>query len=401
MIIMNRTTKHVMMALLLAAGQVHAEEALRPDVGKPLQAAQDLMKAGKYKDALAKVREAEAAGNRTPDENYYIDRMRGSAAAGAGDEGTAIRSFEAVLSSGRLQTSERLQTLEALAGSSYRAKDYAKAVESSQRYFKEGGSGTQMRSLQVSAQYLSGDFAGVVRSMQERVQAAEQAVPLIDEPTLRLLAASQIKLGDEAGYANTLEKLLVHHPKQEYWADLLSRIQNKPGFADRLGLDILRLQMATHTMGEPAQYVEMAQLALQAGLPAEASRVIETGYAAGKLGAGADAERHKRLRDVATKQAAEDEKALSTDVIGRSADALVNTGQALVTTGRIDKGIELMEQGLSKGGLKRPEDARLHLAQAYLLSGNKAKAVETLKSVHGGDGTADLARLWVILARQS
>ena len=71
MIVMNRITKHLMIALLLAAGQVHAEEALRADVGKPLQAAQDLMKAGKYKDALARVREAEAAGNRTPNENYY------------------------------------------------------------------------------------------------------------------------------------------------------------------------------------------------------------------------------------------------------------------------------------------------------------------------------------------
>jgi hypothetical protein len=258
-----------------------------------------------------------------------------------------------------------------------------------------------MRSLQVSAQYLSGDFPGVVRSMQERVQAAEQAVPLIDEPTLRLLAASQIKLGDEAGYANTLEKLLTHHPKKEYWVDLLSRIQNKPAFAERLSLDMLRLQLATQTMDEPAQYVEMAQLALQAGLPAEAKRVIEAGYAAAKLGTGPEADRHKRLRDLANKQAAEDEKALTADVIGRSADALVNTGQVFVTTGRIDKGIELMEQGLSRGGLKRPEDARLHLAQAYLLSGNKAKAVETLKSMHGGDGTADLARLWVILARRS
>ena len=401
MIVMNRITKHLLMAWLLAAGQVHAEEALRADVGKPLQAAQDLLKAGKYKDALAKVREAEAAVNRTPNENYYIDRMRGSAAAGAGDEATATRSFEAVLASGRLQAPEKLQTLEALAGSSYRAKDYAKAVESSQRYFKEGGSGAQMRSLQVSAQYLVGDFAGVVRSMQERVQVAEQAVPVIDEATLRLLAASQIKLGDEAGYANTLEKLLIHHPKKEYWADLLARIQNRPAFADRLALDLFRLQMATQTMDDSAQFVEMAQLALQAGLPAEAKRVIEAGYAAAKLGTGAEADRHKRLRDLAVKQAGEDEKALTADVIGRSADALANTGQVFVTTGRVDKGIELMEQGLSKGGLKRPEDARLHLAQAYLLSGNKAKAVETLKAVRGGDGTADLARLWMILARQS
>lgn len=398
---MKRITTLLMGAVLLAAAQVHAADALRPEVSKALQAAQDLMKAGRNKDALVKLREAEVVGDRSPYENYFIDRLRGSAAAAVGDEATATRSFEAVLASGRLQTPERLQMLEALAGSTYRAKDYAKAIEWSQRYFKEGGSSAQMRTLQVSAQYLSGDFAGVVRGMQERVQAAEQAVPVIDEPTLRLLAASQLKLGDEPGYANTLEKLLIHHPKKEYWADLLARIQSKPGFADRLALDMFRLQAATQTMDDSAQYVEMAELALQAALPAEAKRVIEAGYTAGKLGTGADAERHKRLRDLANKQTAEDEKVLSADVIGRGAEALVNTGYVLVTMGRTDKGIALMEQGVSKGGLKRPDDARLHLAQAYLLSGNKAKAVEAFRSVRGSDGVADLARLWMILARQS
>ena len=140
---------------------------------------------------------------------------------------------------------------------------------------------------------------------------------------------------------------------------------------------------------------------VQVQVPAEAERVVEAGYTTGKLGIGADAERHKRLRDLANKQTAEDENGLSADVIGRGAEALVTTGYALVTIGRTDKGIALMEQGVSKGGLKRPDDARWHLAQAYLLSGNKAKAVEAFMTVRGSDGAADLARLWMILARQS
>lgn len=390
-------------ALLLAASplQAQAPETLRPEVGKPLQTAQDLLKAGKYKDALAKVREADAVPNRTPYESFIVDRMRGSAAAGAGDDATAHKSFEAVLVSGRLQPAEKLQIIEALAGIAYRAKDYARAIEWSQRYVKEGGSSAQMSSLQTSAYYLSGDYAGVVRDMQDKVQSIERAVPVVDEPTLRMLAASYAKLGDDAGYVNTLEKLLIHHPKKAYWADMLARIQARPGFADRLVLDVYRLQLMTDTLDDPAQYLEMAQLALHSGLPAEAKRVVEAGYAAGKLGTGAEAERHKRLRDMANKQAAEDEKTLSADVIGRSAEALVNTGQALVAAGRVAKGIELTEHGIAKGGLKRPDDAKLHLGQAYLKNGNKTKAVEVFKSVKGADGVADLARLWAIQAGRS
>ena len=85
-------------------------------------------------------------------------------------------------------------------------------------------------------------------------------------------------------------------------------------------------------------------------------------------------------------------------MIGRHGDALVNSGEALVTLGRIDQGIELIEQGIVKGGLKRPEDAKLHLGVAYIHGNRKDQALETLKAVRGTDGTADLARLWAIFA---
>ena len=60
-----------------------------------------------------------------------------------------------------------------------------------------------------------------------------------------------------------------------------------------------------------------------------------------------------------------------------------------------------MEQGIQKGGMKRPEDAKLLMGIAYAMAGQKAKAQQMLKTVQGTDGTADLARLWSLHARQS
>jgi tetratricopeptide (TPR) repeat protein len=396
---MKKITLQILVALLFTAGLVQAQEVLRSEVGTPLRAAQDLMKAGKNKEALAKVRDAEAVGNRSVYESFIIDRMRGSAAAAAGDEATAIRSFEAALASGQLQGSEQMPLVESLSSLAFRAKDYTKAIEFSERYFKLGGTSESMRSLQVNAYYLKGDFAGVARDLQAKVEAAEQATPVIDEQTLLLLASSYQKLGNTAGYAATLERLLVHHPKKSYWMDLITSAQNKPNFADRLELDVYRLLLATDNLSESTLYVEMAQLAMEAGLPAEAKKIVNAGYAAGKLGAGTDAERHKRLRDSANKQTAEDEKNVKVDVIGRNADALVNTGQWLVSVGQLDKGIVLMEQGIAKGGLKHLEDAKLHVAQAYLANGDRVKASAIFKSIKGVNGTADLARLWFMLAK--
>jgi len=67
-----------------------------------------------------------------------------------------------------------------------------------------------------------------------------------------------------------------------------------------------------------------------------------------------------------------------------------------VVNGKTDRGLALMEQGLKQGALKHPEEAKLHLALAYARAGQKAKAVQLLQNVRGNDGTADLARLWLL-----
>jgi hypothetical protein len=144
--------------------------------------------------------------------------------------------------------------------------------------------------------------------------------------------------------------------------------------------------------------MEMAQLALQAGFPAEAKKVVDKGFDTGALGSGPEADRHKRLRELVNKKAAEDQKSLGEgDAQAETAKtgvAQVNTGYNYVANGKFDKGIPMMEAGIAKGGLKRPEDDKLHLGIAYLQAGNRSKAVQVLKTVQGGDGAADLARLW-------
>lgn len=377
----------------------HAEsESLRPEVAKPLQAAQELMKNKKYKEALAKVHELDAVGGKTPYENFITERMRGAAASAAGDADTAAKAFDTVIASGRLPAPEQLKLIEAMAGTFYRNKDYRKTIAWAQRYLKEDGNNATMRGLLLQAEYLSGDYAAAAKSLSAEFQADDKAGRVPSEERMRLLGGSYQQIKDEAGYAAVLERLVAHYPKKEYWADLIARIQARPGFSERLSLDVYRLQLATGNMSAANHYMEMTQLALQAGFPAEAKKVVELGFGSGLLGSGAEAERHKRLRDLVNTRVAEDQKALgqgdAAAATAKDGVALANIGYNYVVNGQVDKGIKLMEDGIAKGGLKRTEDIKLRLGQAYLQAGKKAKAVQVLKTVQGGDGTADLARLW-------
>ena len=398
---MNRLSR--LGAALLLAGSIHLAhgQAVRPEVGKPLQQAYDLIKAGKGKEALAKVREAESASGKTAAESLQIDRMKAAAAQRAGDNATAIQALESLY--GKVSGGEQGQVAEQLAGAYAAARDNAKAGQWVQKAQAAGNNSATLKQLHAYLQGNSGDFAAIAKDAAAAVAAAEQAGRKPEEADLLRLADAQLRTNNAAGQANTLEKLLFNYPKKDYWAIYLGRLPRKSGFSDRFALDVMRLKLATGSLSKSDEFMEMSQMALQAGLPSEGKAIVDKGFAAGALGTGAEAERHKRLRDLANKQEIESKASIdqraAAAVAAKEGNDLVQLGYAYVTMGQGDKGIPLIEQGIAKGGLKRPEDAKLRLGLALLQGGkNKAKAVQVLRSVQGNDGAADLGRLWSLYA---
>src|ERR1035437_8137892 len=92
--------RHIASAFLLAAlgmnisplglwgmSAAYAEaETVRPEVGKPLQAAQELLRNRKSSEALAKLAELDSIPNKTPYEIYIADRTRVAIASISGDD---------------------------------------------------------------------------------------------------------------------------------------------------------------------------------------------------------------------------------------------------------------------------------------------------------------------------
>ncbi len=379
---------------------VHAQ-ALRPEIGKPLQQAGELLKAGKGSAAMAKVREADAVPNKTAAEQLVIERMRGSVAQRTGDNATAIRAFEAVFASGKLSGAEQAQVAESLAFAYSQTKDYAKSQQWITKAQQAGSNSAQLKQLQSYLQSQSGDYTAIARDANAAITAAEQAKQRPAEADLLRLADAQQRTKNPA-YMATLLKLVSYYPKPDYWSAYLARLPRQPNFSDRLGLDVLRLRLATGTLTKPEDYMEMAQLALQAGFPAEGKAVLDAGFASGVLGKGAEAERQQRLLALAVQRDGERRASIAGHAgeaaSEKSGDELLKVGYAYVTMGEVDKGIALMEQGIAKGGLKRPDDALLHLGMAQRQSAKaKAKSAQTLRSVKGNDGSADIARLWLLV----
>jgi hypothetical protein len=388
-------------AFVGAAHQVMAADSVRPEVGKPVQAALDLLKAKKSKEALAKIHDAEGVANKTPYEAYLVERVKAQAYMTAGDGSNAAKSLENAAGMPGAPAAEKNSLLTAAASQYYSARDYAKAGALASKFPQD----QSMRTIYVQSLYLGGDFAGAAKVLSADIREAEQAKRKPSEESLQMLTQAYLKQKDQASYGKAIEKLLAYYPKKEYWQSVIYDAKQNSAMADRLALDLARLQRATSTLHTAQEYEDAVALALQQGFPIEAKKIFDEGMAAKIMGQGNQADRHRRLGDMATKAIADDNKQLGSEDAAANASkdgsALVNIGYNYVLHDQADKGLAMMEAGIKKGGMKRPEDAKLHLGYAYYVAGKKAKAAQAFKSVSGTDGAATLASLWNIVLSQN
>ena len=383
---------------VIGLSTAHAADAVRPEIGRPLQAAQKMMSQGNARGALGELRKLDDV-KKSDNEAYLIERVRAAAASSAGDYDTAARSFENLINSGKLSGAERAKFSEGLVGIYMRAREFGKANTAIQKELAKGYD-PKLRGYMIQNYVSMGNMTEAMRQLQEDLRNAEKAGRTPQEDQLKMLANLQNMKGDKDGYVTTIEKLAQYYPQPSYWADLLNRVKAKSGFSSRLNIDVLRLQLANNLLKKPNDFMELAQLVLRDGAPGEAIKIIDKGYKDGVLGVGPDAARHQRLKDLAAKNLADGTKNLAVEeaALTKAVDnnGLLNMGYGLVHAGQADKGLKMMEAAIKAGGLKQPEDAKLRLGEAYAAAGKKSQAISTLKTVGGKDGTAEIARYWIM-----
>ncbi len=388
--------------------QAHAEpapaapvqQAVRAQVGEPLRAAQQLAKERQFAAARDKIRAASAVPGLSPYETFLIDRVQAFVAANSGDEKTLTTSLTAVVGSGFLAPADRLRMMRALAGTYYREKNYEQAAHWADRVLHDGGPDPAMQDVAIDSRYLRKEYGPAAQALRQLLAADAAAGRTPSEAHLQLLLSCEDHLGNRTDAADALDRLLAAYPKKAYWRLALARIESNPKFPDRLGLDLLRLRFALGLLTQESDAMTMAQLDLQAGFPAEAQKVVDAAVAGGVFGKGPGAGRERRLEALVKKDLAEDRRDRAGDTVeakkAHTGDALLNIGFNDVLNGNAAVGLARMERGLRQGGIAHPEDGRLHLAIAYWMAGDDAKALAAFRQVGGTDGAADLARLWAV-----
>ena len=245
-------------------------ESIRPEVLRPLIAAQELNNQKKHADALARIAELDSLAAANPLEVFTIERMRAVVMMASNDPGNAAKALEKALLTGRGPAADRLALIENLALIQYRQKDYNGAALWAGRYFELGGQLDGLRTAQTQALYLSGQFKSASELLQQRLADDLKAQRKPEEIQLRLLASSYQQLKDDRAYANTLRSIARYYPKPEVWLELCYRLMKRKDFPSYLEIDVNRLMRATGAQLDAEDLMEQAQLALRTGFTAEA-----------------------------------------------------------------------------------------------------------------------------------
>lgn len=346
---------------------------VRPAVGKPLQEAISLAKAGKSSAAMAKIREAEDVKNLSGDERKVIDQTKEYVAIKTGNFSGGVTNAN---------------TAKAKFATDYSARRYRDVVGTDADLLKKYGAyDFQSQLIVAQAYYEMGEYK-MAMSLLNGLGSGDQVV------SLKMAAAS--KMGDSQAVGQAAEQLVLKG-QTKYWPYLFTAADNTPGLNDEESLGVYRVRLLTGNMRGPEDYSNATQLGILLGYPQEAVAFEQKGFDA-KILSGPRQERlMAKAKEGAAQQQAQMAQIDKQAHAAKSGDALIKLSEVYWGLGRYQDGLDAAEAGIKKG-VKDSDQAQIALAMNYTGLKKSSQAVRALAKISDPKQKA-VARLWSVYAR--
>jgi tetratricopeptide (TPR) repeat protein len=386
-------------AVVQAAEKEPAKPKISKDVAGPLKKAQEAMGAKQFDVALAEIQKAQAVEKRNDADNYQIDEFLGYILVQQKKYGEAAVVYERMLNSPLMPPEQAGDRTKAVAQMYFQVKDYKKASEWAKKWLDSNPPNEDMGVLLAQSYYLLEDHKNAATTMTTVVDNIEKAGQAPKENYYQIILSSYVKMNDKAGIENSLKRIVRYHPKPNYWENLLDSYRRKQN-SDRVTFGYYRLMNDVGVLKDKGDYMEMAQLGIEMGVPGESQQIVEKGIQAGVLKSDDKTEqgRFDRLLAAAKKQSDADRASLAQQAKDAEKNPQgqidVGLGQAYLSYGQVDEAITTIERGIKKGGVTDVDEAQISLGIAYLKKGATDQARQAFKAVKPDSKWADLAELW-------
>lgn len=226
-----------------------------------------------------------------------------------------------------------------------------------------------------------------IKSYEAKQQRPKEQWLTLLQSSLAFLDAAEDRLG-------TLKLLLTWYPKPEYWLALAGTYAQMEKMDNYLA--VLALAQRKKLLTSEAQYLSLASVYFSEGIPYQAAKVIEEGFAKRIIPHNV-----KNLRFLASaySMAREHEKAINPlkQAANQATDGQIHMllGNAYYQLAQWQNASESFEIAIDKGGLNHPTTAWLMLGQTYLNLKRFKSAAAAFEQAALDEDKAEQAQKWL------
>ena len=191
-----------------------------------------------------------------------------------------------------------------------------------------------------------------------------------------------------------LEILIMYYPKKQYWVQASHLYGEEKDEARQLA--ILEATYEQNLLDRSQDIVLLSQLYLQAEVPFPAARAMEKGLADDIV---EKESKNYELAGVAWRQAQEVTKSLPMLEAAASksekGELYARLGNVYLDVDKNKEAVEALKRGLDRGGVKRPDQARLALGMAYFNLGDFNAARRAFREARKDKRARSYADQWL------
>ena len=366
-------------------------------IAKEITGAQKAMQANQWSEALKNLEAAETKSPLSTYDKKTIAEFKGICYVRLNNLKSAQTSYEQALATGGYTADELPKTYRLLFQLAATNKQDTKAIEYGKQAAEAGSATDEDLLIMAQLYYQQKDCKNSAVWGDKAVAAFKKAGQPPKEVLYQLTLQCASDANDTNGMKAGLYDLIRLTNKTNYWNNLI-RLERQDERDDHNTLMIYRVMFDTNSMNADTDYIEMAQLLQDAGLPGEAQAVLEKAASTGVL-KDEHKERTTRLLNALKTRADADKKSLPSldaEASKNPAGQLdVKLGEVYYGAGDYQNAATAISRGVGKGQIKQLDEAYVYLGRAQVALKNTAeakKSFEKLKSVP--NVSARVLKLW-------
>lgn len=233
-----------------------------------------------------------------------------------------------------------------------------------------------------------------LKNVETAISMHETAGKLPKEQWYNLARFLYFDKDDFDSALDVLNTLLIYYPKKDYWVQASHLYGEKKD--DKRELALMEAAYEQGFLDRSSELVRMASLYLNAEVPYFAGSVMQRGFEDELID---DKSKNYELAGSSWAQAREVAKSIP---MMEKAAAQSDEGELYVRLGNVyldgdqfSKAADSVQKGLQKGGVKRPDQARLVLGMSYFNLGEYDKARRAFREAGKDERSAKYSQQWL------